>query len=57
MLKRFKQLFQAESLEDGINLIAKKLKELQKDLTQQLQTVEERSYLLSTVTITHYFLI
>jgi len=42
MLKRFKQRFQASSLEDGVDLTAKELKELHKDLTQQLQTIEER---------------
>lgn len=41
MLKRFKQRFQASSLEDGIDLTTKEIKELHMDLKQQLQTVEE----------------
>ncbi len=41
MLKRFKQRFQTSSLEDGVNLSTKEIKELHMDLTQQLQTVEE----------------
>ena len=42
MLKRFKQRFQASSLENGVDLTIKEIKELHNDLTQQLQTVEER---------------
>lgn len=42
MLKRFKQRFQASSLEDGVDLTAKELKELHNDLTQQLQTMEAK---------------
>ncbi|MBD8033809.1 hypothetical protein [Solibacillus merdavium] len=41
MLKRFKQRFQASSLEDGVDLSRKEIKELHIDLTHQLQTVEE----------------
>lgn len=41
MLKRFKQRFQASSLEDGVDLSLKEIKELHMDLTQQLRTVEE----------------
>lgn len=41
MLKRFKQRFQASSLEDGVDLSLKEIKELHMDLTQQLHTVEE----------------
>ncbi|MGN7479822.1 hypothetical protein ACTHOQ_18535 [Solibacillus silvestris] len=41
MLKRFKQRFQVSSLEDGVDLTTKEIKELHMDLTQQLQTVEE----------------
>ena len=41
MLKRFKQRFQAASLEDGVDLTAKEIKELHNDLTQQLNTIEE----------------
>lgn len=41
MLKRFKQRFQASSLENGVDLTTKEIKELHMDLTHQLQTVEE----------------
>ncbi len=41
MLKRFKQRFQATSLEDGVDLTTKEIKVLHNDLTQQLHTVEE----------------
>lgn len=41
MLKRFKQRFQTSSLEDGVDLSTKEIKELHMDLTQQLPTVEE----------------
>jgi len=41
MLKRFKQHFQASSLEDGVDLTTKEIKELHMDLNHQLQTVEE----------------
>ncbi|MCS1384397.1 hypothetical protein NXZ75_19560 [Lysinibacillus sphaericus] len=41
MLKRFKHLVQASSLEDGVDLTTKEIKELHMDLTQQLHLVEE----------------
>ncbi len=41
MLERFKQRFQVSSLEDGVDLTTKEIKELHMDLTQQLHTVEE----------------
>ncbi|WP_339196691.1 hypothetical protein MKY27_17725 [Solibacillus sp. FSL R5-0449] len=42
MLKRFKQRFQASSQEDGVDLSTREIKELHLDLTQQLQTVDEK---------------
>lgn len=41
MFKLFKQYFQASSLEDGVDLTTKEIKELPMDLTHQQQTVEE----------------
>ncbi|MGE7910782.1 hypothetical protein [Lysinibacillus xylanilyticus] len=41
MLKRFKHLVQASSLEDGVDLTTKEIKELHMDLMHQLHLVEE----------------
>ncbi len=40
MLERFKQRFQASSLEDDVDLTTKEIKEIHMDLTQPLQAVE-----------------
>lgn len=41
MLKRLKERFQASSLENGIDLSTKEMKELHKDLKQQLKNIEK----------------
>lgn len=55
MLKRFKQRFQASSLEEGVDLTTKEIKELHMDLTQQLHTVEEA--ILSAIDRNNYTLL
>ena len=54
MLKRFKQRFQASSLEGGVDLSTKEIKKIHIDLTQQLHTVEEA--ILSAIDQNNYTL-
>lgn len=55
MLKRFKQHFQAPSLEESVDLTTKEIKELHMDLMQQLHTVEEA--ILSAIDRNNYTLL